>query len=122
MSVMASLCCFTVRQLGVEGVEAIVEVLRDQFSDRSQRLNQVLLESSRKAWRSLEITLAGETLWSRFDRAEDRALREQLRQLVKDLPLPALDSRQDVRQRCLAELREARNKGLLLGPIVPAEL
>src|SRR5439155_3628763 len=74
------------------------------------------------AWRAMEIALAGESLWTRLDRAETKALRDQIRKFLDAVELPGLDDRAKFRGRCLTELREALGKGVLLGNLVAGDL
>src|SRR5437762_196552 len=78
------------RALGVavadEAVGSVVGFLVERFSDHSQQLTEALRRSSDRAWRALEIALAGESLLSWLDRQEDKAFREQLRQFLTALP------------------------------------
>ena len=51
----------------------------DRFSDHSKNLTNALESASDRAWRALEIALAGETFLSWLHKAEDKAFREQVR-------------------------------------------
>ena len=92
-------------------LDAIAHFLGERIFDRSQKLPTVLHQSTEKAWRTLEVALAGESLWTRLvDKAEDRAFREQIRVFL-DTPGAGLEgANKEFRDRCLAELREMRKK------------
>jgi hypothetical protein len=101
---------------GADAVEAAAALLADHFSDHSLRLTRALQEANDRAWKALEITLAGESFWGWLDRAEDRALRRQVRAFLDALPREQLPVEEAAfRQQCLAELRAARRAGLLNG-------
>src|SRR6266498_1771995 len=62
--------------------DRIVGKLSEQFTDHSQRLSLALGKANDHAWKTLEIALAGESLWSCLDRAEHKALRRQIREFL----------------------------------------
>src|SRR5215210_6078268 len=99
-----------------EGVAAVSRFLKDRFSDQSLRVVAALADASERAWRTLELALAGESLATAADRADDRAFREEVRLFLLHAQLDgraAID--RDLVPRCLAELRAARAAGLLAG-------
>jgi serine/threonine protein kinase len=116
------LCSCALRRIGAEGVDQIIALLGDHLSDQGQGVAKALKEANDRAWRALEISLAGETLWNKLDRAEDRAFRQQLAVYLQQLPLPELQDKQQFRKKCLQDLRDARKKALLAGRLVPDEL
>ncbi len=116
------LCSCALRRIGADGVDQIVALLGDHLSDQGQRLNKALSSANDRAWKALEIALAGETLWNKLNRAEDRSFRQQLAVYLQQLPLPELQDKQQFRKKCLQELRDARKKTLLGGRLVPEEL
>ena len=59
----------------------------------------------REGVEGLEIALAGETLWNKFDRAEDRAFRQQLAAYLQQLPMPELQGKQEYRKKILQDIR-----------------
>ena len=99
--------------------------LVDHFKDHSERLGDALKDANQRAWRTLEIALAGESLRTLLDRQEEKAFRNQIRQALDANPLNEIgDADADFRRSCLDELREARRKGLLTaqGPLEPDAL
>src|SRR5262249_45085561 len=64
---------------GERGVDGIVGFVTERFRDASRRLPDALKRAGDRAWAAVEVALEGESLWRRLDRAEDRALREQIR-------------------------------------------
>jgi serine/threonine protein kinase len=124
MRVVQNLAVLALRQL-VSGAcekvgfdtEAVVGFLAERFTDQSQRLTVALQEANERAWKALEIALAGESYWDRckalLARAEDRAFAEHVRTFLDAAPLAELAGRAKFRQQCLEELRAARKKGIL---------
>ncbi|HVS40554.1 MAG TPA: protein kinase [Gemmataceae bacterium] len=118
----SALCSLALKQLNLEGLEQIRDWLGDHFSDQGRRLTNALKASNEKAWRALEIALAGESLWNKLDRADDRAFRQQLAGFLKQLPLPELDGKQVSRKQILENIRDAKKQGLLFGRLLPQDL
>ena len=105
---------------------AIGGLLRDRLSDASQRLSQALNQATARTWSALEAALAGESLRQRLvaltARAEDRVFAGQLRTFLATVPLGDTHDTDDAaRRKALAELRHARNAGLL-APTAPEPL
>ena len=97
--------------------EAVVNFLTERFTDHSQRLTIALQNANDKAWKALEIALAGDSLWDRcknlIARSEDKAFAQQVRAFLDATPLPELSGKMAFRQKCLEELLAARNAGVL---------
>jgi hypothetical protein len=70
---------------------AVVDYLADGFTDQSGRLTEALRRANERAWKAQEVALGGESLWERCKnavaRAEDWALRDQLRAFLSTTPL-----------------------------------
>ncbi len=115
MSAVLPLCALALRpMLGValktlgqdtaaDVVEGAVAFLTERFTDQSQRLPEALDRAGERSWRCLEIVLAGESLLTHLDRAEERAFRDRVRALLQSEIFPRI--KEDSRRRCLAELR-----------------
>jgi len=116
------LCSFALRQVSFEGADKVLGALADRFSDQSQRLTRALERANRRAWDALHISLAGESVWNRFNSAEDKAFRVQLRAFLDAMPLAELESKEHYRRQCLQDLHDARRKGLLFGHLVAEDL
>jgi len=95
MGIIQSLSVLALRQVvngalqavGVSGGgDAVATFLIERFTDHSQRLTAALTTSNEKAWKALEIALAGESLWNLLDRTEDKAFRQQVRAFLDTIP------------------------------------
>src|SRR5262245_35297377 len=122
MAIADTVCSFAFRFVDGDRVDMMFRLVMDHTSDHSLKVLRVLEECNRKAWRALELALAGESLWTRLDRTETRALRDQIRAFLDAAPLPEKMGKAEHRARCLRELREALKKGVLLGNLVAGEL
>jgi tetratricopeptide (TPR) repeat protein len=104
-------------ELLAAGVGKVVGFLGDKFKDESQRLPLALKNANEKAWQALEVALTGETFWKRLTaKGEDIGFAQQIRTFLDHVAtLPELEGKSDFRQRCLDDLRKARQKGILTG-------
>ena len=105
MSIMLSVASIGLKQAVGDGCDVLVRTLNDRFSDQSQRLPRAIQTASERAWKALEIALAGDTFWNRFDRADDRAFRANLKAFLENVSLPMLTGKGEFRRLCLRELR-----------------
>jgi len=62
-----------------DGMSVVARFLSDRLSDHSLRVSDALKGAADRAWRALELALAGEPVVAVADRADDRAFREQVR-------------------------------------------
>src|SRR5438067_38992 len=106
MHISANLCALALkglvggacRAVGVEtgegAVEGVVGFLMRRFLDHSQHLLRALRESNDRAWRALEVALAGEGLWDRcklvLASGDEKAFREQVRPFLDTCSLAEL--------------------------------
>src|SRR5207237_10188166 len=116
---------------GVEAGEGagggVVTVLTRHFCDHSRRLLEALRDSNDRAWRAVEVALAGDSLWDRcklvMASGDEKAFREQVRPFLDSCSLAELQGRDAYRQASLSELRAARKAGLLTeGTLEPQTL
>ena len=137
MSIFLNLSTLAVQQLvqsaantvglNVAG-DALVASLRSRFTDHSQKLTQALQNANDRAWKAIELSLAGETFWDRckvaLAKAEDQAFRQQVRTFLDGSPLTKVSSdHPKLCQQCLSELRRARKHGLLTsGAVAPGRV
>jgi hypothetical protein len=80
---------FALRQLVGDSADAVIGVLTDIFSDRSRRLLQAIQTSTDRAWRSLEIALAGtfEALGQKLRASGDeKAFAQEVRKFLEAFP------------------------------------
>jgi WD40 repeat protein len=114
--VLTGACKVVGFQLGEAGLDGVAGFLSERFTDHSQRLPEALRKANERAWTTLEVALEGESVWRILDRADDKALRQQVRTFLDNTPLAGLPGHGDeFRQQCLRELRAARQAGLLVG-------
>ena len=116
--------------LGFEAGEKIVEGVGDfltqRFADHSQQLTEALQKANERAWKVLEIALAGDSIWERCKNAlakrEERVFGQQIRIFLDHAPLTLPQERPpDFRQQCLEELRQARKANVLNDGILSPE-
>jgi uracil-DNA glycosylase family 4 len=124
---VAGTCSVLGLQPGYEACEGVARFLTRHFLDHSKKLDQALKSANERAWKALEVALAGDSLWDRCKRllvsAEDRAFREQVKPFLDACPLAELQGRETYRQACLEELRSARKANVLTGgSLDPASL
>jgi uracil-DNA glycosylase family 4 len=113
-------------QPGVEAAGGVARLLTRHFLDQSRNLERALRQANERAWKALEVALAGDSLWDRCKRllvsAEEKAFREQIRPFLDACPLAELHGREGYRTACLEELQTARKAGVLGGDLDPARL
>ena len=100
---------------GEKAADAVVGFLSNHFRDQSQRLTRALRAANDRAWKALEVALAGDSFWERCSRlvasGEQLGFRAEVRGLLESAGLAngvPFDAR-----ACLRELRSARKAGLL---------
>src|SRR5262249_18732470 len=90
-SLLGGACHLTGLQLGEGAVEGVVSFLTRRFLDHSQRLTAALTRSNERAWKALEVALAGDSLLDRckllLAGGEERAFREQIQPFLAACPL-----------------------------------
>ncbi len=106
-----------------DGTAAVSRFLAERLTDQSLRVTDALTRASDQAWRTLELALAGESVLSTADRADDRAFREQVRLFLLTAQFDGrVATDRDFVARCLTELRDARDGGVLGGAADPTAL
>ncbi len=104
-----------------DGMSAVAKFFSERLSDQSLRVVAALADASDHAWRTLEIALAGESLVTAADRADDKAFREQVRLFLLNAQFDGrAEADRDLVPRCLSELRAARSAGILSEDATPA--
>ncbi len=108
--------------VGIAGAGMVADkvagFLLERFVDQSQRLNRALARSTDRAWRAVELALAGNSWWDRcklvVSSADERGFREQIQSFLAANPLDGVDGLgPNFRAQCLAQLQSARKAGLL---------
>jgi WD40 repeat protein/tetratricopeptide (TPR) repeat protein len=140
MAILQQLSTLTLRQLidGAikatgfkiveEGTEVVVALLSRQFVDHSQRLTAALHTANDRAWRAMEISLAGDSWWERckikLAAREYQAFRQQVQSFLAVAPLGGLPGHgEEFRQQALRQLQAARKAGILTdGTLTPQKL
>jgi hypothetical protein len=112
---------------GQAAADAASKFLAARFFDQSQKLNVALGRATDRAWRALELALAGDSWWDRVSASlrtrEEQAFREQVHAFLRSTPLGNLPAHPpEFRAAALRELRTARKSGLLHGSIDPQTL
>src|SRR5438552_3833571 len=69
MNMMSLLSHCALSQVIGESAEKVMRTLNNRFSDRSHQVIDLLHQAGEKAWKAVEIALAGESLWRRLDAA-----------------------------------------------------
>src|SRR5262245_51946542 len=115
MGLFRSLSGLVLRQVLAEQADALMGLLGDRFADNSRRLEQALGRSAERAWRALEVALAGPSLWQSacdlLGSRDDARLRKQVQTFLDRMPgCPG-----PFRLECLKELRGARRVRLVPG-------
>ncbi|HVK10143.1 MAG TPA: hypothetical protein VM597_15350 [Gemmataceae bacterium] len=125
-SIVARLSSLALRPLLGDGADNVVRGVVARLADSSNAVARSLETAQARAWKSLEIALAGESWWQRCKAAvarsgDERAFRDQIQSFLATVP-PA-EVGDDFRARCLSQLREARRAGVLPGdPLPPANV
>ena len=106
------------------GGEQAAEFLISRFSDPSQRLSVAATTATDRAWKTLELTLAGVSNWDRiFKLAEDRAFAEEFRLALVIVKYDdSVVDKGEFFRACLTELRAARTTTALSGSLEADEL
>jgi serine/threonine protein kinase len=140
MGVLQSLSCLVLKQAvhavteaaGIEAVgasgEALVGFLTNRFTDHSQRLQHALQRANERAWKALEIALAGDSWWDRCKVAlasgQEKGFRAQVQAFLDATPLPGLaGGSPEFCHQALRQLQAARKAGVLTrGNLEPKQL
>lgn len=106
----------------------VTTFLLKHFTDHSQKLERALRIANERAWKALEIALAGDSFWGRWRNllgpADQTAFAHQIQTFLKGNALHELEGASPgFRQDCLRELRAAEKAGQLkLENLAPSEV
>src|SRR5262249_11189069 len=103
---------------GAGVTSALAGWLSNRFSDHSQRLTRALERAQDRAWRAVELALAGSSWWGRckgmLGAGDERAFRDQVEAFLRAHPLDGVDGHgPNFRAQCVAQLQAARKAGIL---------
>ncbi len=117
MSPIMNLLSFGLRQVFGEGTQFAVNFIAQRLTDHSQKLRKALAQANDRAWQSLAMALAGNGLLDQVKKwlapADECAFAEQVRSFLQTSPHRFDSASADVRTKCLAELKTARQSGFL---------
>jgi serine/threonine protein kinase len=105
-------------ELTQAGVEPVTQALRRYFAEPAPDVVAAIKQANQKAWDSLDFSLSEVGFLRRLFISRPRKdFRDRVRQLVDQTPPSEAhpDMGQGFRERCLRELRAARNRELLSG-------
>jgi formylglycine-generating enzyme required for sulfatase activity/tetratricopeptide (TPR) repeat protein len=101
--------------VGQESLKFLTEIIADHFTDHARDIHRALDRAHDKAWKTLAIALGPDTWLTRlgqmFHDADARGLREAVRHLLAQTPLPGQTA--SFRAACLADLQRLRRSGRL---------
>lgn len=121
MSLYRDMALLAVRQFLGDRADSMLRFMSDRFGDHGRRLDAALRKANERAWRTLEVALAGRSWWDActglLSPRDEKALQAHVRTFLDGLPP---DERAGgtaaFRARALAELQAARQAGLVPGP------
>src|SRR5262245_61749903 len=120
MSAIQYVSILALQQVLGERGETLMRWFGEHVTDHGQRLERALRESADRAWRCLEVALAGPSWWQGCQRLlaprEDQVLAQHVAQFLDKVPAAELPGDPvEFRKGCLGELRSARRVGLIPG-------
>src|SRR5262245_9905056 len=125
MPVVNALVFFGLRRVLGDGIEKVIGGFVDRYRDHSQALPRAVAAANDRAWKALGVALAGDGFLDQvklvFVGGDTRALREQVRPLLEHSAAHFDQAPAAFRKACLAELRSARDMGLLATDAISAE-
>jgi uncharacterized coiled-coil protein SlyX len=123
MSLFRQLSLLAVYQVLGDRAESLVLFVSSNFGDHSRKVDAALRTANERAWRCLEVALAGSTWWNACQRLltprDEQVLRQHIEKFLAGLPQERLPADAvTFRKRALSELLSARRVGLVPGPDV----
>ncbi len=127
MGIILSLSEFALRQVMGDNAPVVLDLVRGRVTDRGRRMLEALQNANKRAWRTLEMALAGPSWWDQVRSAlasgEERAFAREIQSFLDGTPLPELGSQPpQSRQWCLDQLRQARKRKIIPGELSAIEL
>jgi hypothetical protein len=125
--IVSRLSAIALRPLMGDGADSVVQAVVGRLTDNSQQVTRALQIAQKRAWVSLETSLAGSSWWQRckatLTAAEEKAFKAQVQSFLDALPPasgPVADPK--FKSECLTELRAAKKAGVLPGEPKPTDL
>lgn len=96
----------------------VVQFVEQHFMDNSKTLPKALAKANDRAWQALGIALAGDGFLDKIKvflaSGDDKGIREQVRLFLQDKNIAFEGTSAYFRKKCLAELNQAKQAGLLM--------
>jgi len=104
-------------RLAGEVAGTVAKFVEERFADPSQKLPRALARANDRAWQALSIALAGDGFIDQikvyFSSGEDKGIREHVRLFLRHKSVGFDGTSPDFRKKALAELKKAKQAGLL---------
>ncbi|MFO0930731.1 MAG: bifunctional serine/threonine-protein kinase/formylglycine-generating enzyme family protein [Gemmataceae bacterium] len=120
MSLLTPLAAYGIRQVLGDGIEHVAAAVVDLFRDHSQTLPRAMQRAHERAWKALEVALAGDGLVDRvkvfFASGDDKGVREQVQAFLRGAGGAFDGTPEQARKVCLDELKRLRRTKVLDQP------
>lgn len=125
MSLYRDMALLAVRQFLGDRADSLLRFMSDRFGDHGRRLDAALRQANERAWRCLEVALAGSSWWSSctglLSARDEKQLKAHIQGFLASLPADQLAGDGEAfRARARTELQAARRAGLVPGPDLSA--
>ena len=113
MKIVQTLICYGLRQVVGDVADKAVDLVAERLTNEGDALPQAVKEANDRAWRALNVALAGDSYWEKFKRyalgdATQRALRQQIEIVLGELAKANKTQLELVRANCLNDLMRLR--------------
>lgn len=120
MKIVRSLCSLALHQLLGDRARPLLDFFGNQFGDQSQRVLAALYVANQRSWKSVELTLAGDSWWQRCKNVltarDEQAFRGQIESFLQTAPaVQWTEKKNDFRKRCYQEMKAAQKAGIIPG-------
>jgi len=120
MSLIQDLSVLVVKQVLADRANSLLGFLGDRFSNKTRRLEQALHTANDRAWKALELALAGSSWWASLKgmvtSREEQAMVGDIQTYLASVAVQSLPGESEsFRKLSLSELRSARRVGLVPG-------
>lgn len=104
---------------GVEGADTLVRFVGSRFSAHTDRLAGALATANDRAWKALEVALAGQSWWDRckglLSSGDEKKFRNDIEAFLQSAGAGTAGLTTDLRRRALEDLQRARQARLIPG-------